>query len=32
MLCDPAIRDWLTEQGFTLATYDQLAGTGQQTQ
>lgn len=25
MLCDPAIRRWLTEQGFTLVTYDELA-------
>lgn len=30
MLCDPAIRDWLAEQGFTLMTYDRLAGTGQE--
>lgn len=27
MLCDPEIRRWLAEQGFTLTTYDQLAGT-----
>lgn len=25
MLCDPAIRDWLAEQGFILTTYDRLA-------
>ena len=25
MLCDPEIRRWLAEQGFTLVTYDQLA-------
>lgn len=25
MLCDPEIRHWLTEQGFVLVTYDQLA-------
>lgn len=25
MLCDPEIRQWLAEQGFTLVTYDQLA-------
>lgn len=25
MLCDPQIRRWLAEQGFTLVTYDQLA-------
>ena len=29
MLCDPAIWDWLAEQGFTLTTYNQLAGAGQ---
>lgn len=25
MLCDPEIQRWLTEQGFVLVTYDQLA-------
>lgn len=28
MLCDPEIRCWLAEQGFTLVTYDQLARSG----
>lgn len=28
MLCDPAIGRWLTEQGFVLVTYDQLAQSG----
>lgn len=25
MLCDPGIRSWLSDQGFTLVTYDSLA-------
>lgn len=28
MLCDPEIRRWLAERGFTLVTYDQLARSG----